>query len=117
MQIDFDQRMYNLDGSEATTGGQRCPTCNGVVGGETEPLTLRIVASRALVQPDRQNDRGMGNAERALLALKIYDAEEPLDLESEQVSVIKKYIDVMYPPVTVAQANEMLEGRENPFAR
>lgn len=117
MQIDFEQQIHDLDGSEATTGGQRCPTCNSVVGGEAEPLTLRIIASRALIQPDQQNVRGMDKPERALLALKIFDAEEPLDLESEQVSVIKKYIDAMWPPVTVAQANELLEGRENPFKR
>lgn len=117
MQIDFNQQIYNLNGTEAMTGGQRCQVCGSLIGGEPEPLMLKIVASRALIQPDNQTREQMDKAERALLALQIFDAEEPLDLDSEKVAQIKGYINAMWPPVTVAQTNELLEGRPNPFKR
>lgn len=124
MQIDFSQQIHNLDGSSATTGGERCQMCGSVLGGESKPLILKHVVSRALIQPEpqeqgeqRQRFQGLDKGERAMLALRIFDATEPLDLDSSKITVIKEYVDRMWPPVTVAQANELLEGRENPFER
>jgi hypothetical protein len=112
--LDFTQRIYELDGSPAQTGGEQCPKCGHITN--AQPLTLAVVVSRALNVQGREVPQDLSKEERGLLALMVYTATEPLDLKAEQVAGIKKLVDMIWPPVTVAQAFKLLEGEKNPYA-
>lgn len=90
MKIDVTQQLTGLDGTPMTTGRQICQACGQVVG-KTEPMTVRVAATRALSVTfrDEQGLRGEERVERFHLALKIINEDEP-NLTVEEIALIKK---------------------------
>ena len=86
-------------------------TEDGRIGGK--PATLRFIAVKALsmVYQDEQSLSGEEKFKRYDLAMKI--KADPVDLEVEEISLIKKLIGKAYGPVIVWQAWNILEGKTN----
>jgi hypothetical protein len=77
-------------------------------------FTLRTAAINALLAPPQQGEPpliGTEQVKRYDLASAIYAAKEPLDLEAEQVALIKEQIAKTYGPLITGQAWKMIEGQ------
>lgn len=112
MKIDVTQQLAELDGTPMMTGRQVCQTCGQVVG-KSEPMTVRLAATRALTAQfrDEQGLTGDEKWPRFHLALKITDEDEP-DLKAEDIVLIKKLIGWMYGPVVVGRMWTILDPQE-----
>ena len=109
MKINVTQQLTGLDGTPMITGKQICQMCGQVVS-ETEPMTVRLAATRALiaVYRDEQNLAGDEKVARFHLALKVTNEDEP-DLKAEDIVLIKKLVGKMYGPVVVGRVWSILD--------
>lgn len=112
MKIDVTQQIVRLDGTPMITGKQVCQMCGQVVG-ESEPMTVRLAATRSLTATFRDEQSLLGDQKiaRFHLALKITDEDEP-DLKAEDIVLIKKLIGKMYGPVIVGRVWAILDPQE-----
>lgn len=96
MKIDFDAVLKTLDGEEIKNGDKT--------------VMLKTVAVESLLNPNgKEQPEPMVKVERFKLAQKIHDGGE-IDLQSEDIAMIKKLIGESYAPLIVGQAYEMLES-------
>lgn len=100
MKIDFNSELTSLDGSALIDGGS--------------PITLKKVAIEALlgVMDDGGRPERMLAEQKvryALLAQSIFSANEPLDLQVEDIAVIKDRIGRAYAPLIVMRAWALLD--------
>ncbi len=88
------------------------PDGKKVVETKDVPLTLRIVCTDALMSMPKNPDSFTGDqkVERYELAKRIYEGGT-IDLEAEQVALLKRLIGENYVPLIVGPAFEMLEGK------
>lgn len=109
MKIDITQQLTELDSTPMITGKQICQVCGSVIG-ESEPMTVRLAATRALTAQyrDEQSLTGDEKWPRFHLALKITDEDEP-DLKAEEIVLIKKLVGKMYGPVVVGRVWAILD--------
>lgn len=103
MKIDTRAQIYEFDGKPAKTKSGH-------------QLTLGRIMAMAFNLSGQGVPDDLKPAERGLLAMQCFRAEGELDLTTEEIAAVKKLIALMYPPITVAQAHALLEGKENPFA-
>ncbi len=113
MKIDFRQVLINLTGTP-------------VKGPDEKAVTLGDVAIVALDGPPARRDPRTGQSvpseeidgkekhRRGYLQERIFRAKEPLELDVEEIKLIKEMIGKAQGPRIVYQAWEMLEGRERP---
>ena len=99
MQVDFSKQFKNFDG---TTIPEKA--------GEDKSFTLATASINAVMNPEEKLS-GEDSVKRLDLATAIYAATKPLELTSEQVSLIKAQIAKVYGPLIVGQAWKMLEGQ------
>jgi len=113
MKVDLNFKIKRLDGTdfiELEADGvneQRQPKFK-----ETGPLTLRRAITDALTSnyQDEQKLEPAKKAERGWLAMKIYNHPEPaIDLDADDVTMIKNLIGKRYSPLIVALAWEVLD--------
>jgi hypothetical protein len=100
-----------LNSTFKTLEGKEIPENAGNPDGKK--MTLKGVCAAALLSP-QENDKnitGQEKAKRYLLAQEIHNSDESIDLESEDISLLKKLIGNMYTPLIVGQAYAMLEGK------
>lgn len=109
MKIDMTQQLTNLDGTPIITGKQVCQMCGQVVS-DSEPMTVRVAAVRALTATFRteQDLPGEKKVERFHLALKLTDEDEP-DLKAEDIVLIKKLTGMMWGSVVVGRMWAILD--------
>ena len=116
MKISVTQQLKELDGTLMVTGRQICPTCGQVVG-KSEPMTVRLAATRALTAQfrDEQDLTGEQKFPRFHLALKITDEDEP-DLAAEDIATIKKLVGKMYGSLVMGRVWMIIDppGTESP---
>jgi len=112
MKIDVTQQIMQLDSSPIVTGKQTCAACGQVVGDE-EPMTARMVATRALTSVLRgeQDLPGEEKVTRFQLALRIMNEDEP-DLKVEEIVLVKKVVGKMYGPLIVGRMWAILDPDE-----
>ena len=117
MKIDFNYKFVNLDG---TVIPERPPEMEEVNGKQVEkkspPFTLRTACVNVLVmrEMEKRGERakeltGNEKVKRYELAKKIFKSTGLVDLEAEQVTLLKELIGNIYPPITVGQAFEILD--------
>ena len=123
MKIDFNYKFVNFDGS---TIPER-PDEPEIVDGEpvikdgkpimkkSPPFTLRTACVNVLTMRE-VDDRGKAKeitgkdkVKRYELAKRIYHAKELVDLQAEEISLLKELVGRIYPPITVGQAFEILD--------
>ena len=97
MKTDFTQALKELDGTSIRVG--------------EKDLTLKDVSCTSLSLPfaDEQIS-GEEKAKRGLLAFRLY-VNPDIDLTLEELGLIKKLVGKGYGSIIVAQAWEMLEGK------
>ena len=110
MKIDVAQQLTELGGTPMVTGRQVCQVCGSVIG-ESEPMTVRLAAVRALTAQyrDEQDLAGDEKVTRFHLALRLTDESEP-DLKAEEIVLIKSVVGKMYGPVVVGRMWSILDS-------
>lgn len=104
MEINLKETFKTLDGTEV-------PEVPNNPDGKK--MDLKGVCAAALLNTTDQdkNVSGAEKAKRYLLAQEIHNAKDVLEIESENITLLKKLIGNMYTPLIVGQAYEMLEGK------
>ena len=97
MKINFDTILTNLNGQ-------------ALKDEKDEPTSLKTVAVNALMQPypDERELSGEDKLKRFSIALLIQPGGD-IDLNAEQVSLIKKLIGKLYTPLIVGRAYPLLD--------
>ena len=94
--------------------------CQDLLDLEGEPLkdqqgaavTLQNASVNALLgQTQDENPDGTEKAKRFVLAMKIHNVKEPVDVTAEEVALIKKLIGKIFTPLVVGRAYELLEQK------
>ena len=103
--IDFEQEIYNLDGSRIVGKDQN--------GKDLPAFTLGKIATDVLMG-NKQNDTGVDKIKKFNLGLRIMN-EKRVSLDSEDVTLIKQLIAETHGPLIVGQTSALLELRANPL--
>ncbi len=104
MKIDMTKTIKNLIGVDLENPESKLP--------KKEPLTMRIVCTNSLLtqtQDDRNID-GNEKAKRFELAMRIY-TEKEVDLDIDELKMIKDLIGKTYGPLVVGQAYRILDPK------
>ena len=105
MKIDFSTLLYGLDGEVLRSTPMKA-------GDKGKPQTLGRVCVDALVALERNaTPDGKTSFERYQLAEKINDKKE-VDLEAEEIVILKERVGVVFGPVVVGPAYKLLEGKK-----
>jgi len=128
MKIDFNYRFKNLDGESMKEQGSNLTVekllpietweefealRNGLKKGK--PFTLRTATANVLLMSETDGTgrpkelNGEEKVKRYALAMKIYKSDGLVDLEVEEIALLKKLIGRAYGPLTVGQAWEVLD--------
>ncbi len=80
-----------------------------------EPFTMRIVCTNSLLTPtqDDKNIDGNEKARRFELAMRVY-TEDEIDLNVDELKLIKDLIGRLYSPLVVGRAYQILDPKEKP---
>ena len=102
MKIKLDEILKTLDGQPIEEKR----------GEELKSLTLKDVCVNALLTLGQVDQKmtGSDRNERFLLALKINDCKEFVDLQSQEIVFVKDAIGKIYLPLVVGRSYELLEG-------
>jgi hypothetical protein len=101
MQVDFSKVFKQFDGAEIPENP-----------GSDKGFTLRAACVNSLMFLEQgEKLTGEEQIKRFDLATAIYACIEPLDLQAEQITLIKAQVTKTYGPIIVAQAWKMLEGQ------
>lgn len=105
MKIDFSQVITQLDGSPVPKQKQSPEDAD-------VSLTLKDATVEALCAPMSGDENVPADTryKRAHLAMKIYDATEPLELSAEQVVEIKNAIGKRFAALVLMRAWDLIEG-------
>jgi len=119
MKINMNQEIKSYTGEAFVTGQKLeiCPHCNGSLpqldGNSGEPLTLKLLCARTLAnlnEADSKKLSGDDKADRGLLAIRIFDTADEIDLKIEDLVLLKQCVgSSTYNPVVIARAFEMLD--------
>ncbi|HEC63811.1 MAG TPA: hypothetical protein ENI23_00790 [bacterium] len=117
MKIDFNYKFKNLDGTDIPERPPEMASIDGEMKKKTYPVfTLRTCCVNVLTM-NPTSERGKPAVEltgkekvgRYDFAKKIYDSKGLLDLEAEEITLLKDLIGKVYPPITVGQAYKILD--------
>lgn len=103
--IDFEQEIYNLDGTRSVGKDSS--------GRDLPAFTLGKIATDVLMG-NKQNDTGVDKIKKFNLGLRIMN-EKRVSLDSEDVTLIKQLIAETHGPLIVGQTSALLELRANPL--
>lgn len=115
--IDFSFKLKTLDGSDIPEKPDE--TIDGPDGRKVKkeypPLTLKTVSVNALLMQEVDGDgrpvetSGEEKVKRFQFATRIYEAIGSIELQSEEITLLKRLIARAYLPLTVGQAWEILD--------
>lgn len=111
--IDFTQPIRGFS-NELLLENQKQDDNNVPIKGTGTALTLGIVCARALAGAyrDDENLPGETKLKRGQLALKIFEATEPITLKSDEITLAKDLLAKLYSPLIIARAWPMLDPGE-----
>ena len=105
MKIDILQKIIGVDGIKPLPN----PDKEGI------PLTLKDVCINAILAPRLQDEKADSEKEKYELGelfAKLRDCKtKEIDLSSNEIVKIKKKIGIIYPPLILWQAFNMLENK------
>lgn len=105
--INFTEALTDMDGVVMTECADKPVPKTEAECKAQQPVTLGVVALRALVQPE-QNVSPDDGLKRGQLALAVYKAEDA-KLTAEEISLIKKQMAKIYSPLVIVRAFTMLD--------
>jgi hypothetical protein len=100
MNIDATKVITGIDGKPFTEEGDK-------------NLTIRTVCVAALMNVEANEGTGEEKLKRYILAIKIHEAEQMVEVAAEDISLIKKLIGKGYGPAIVGPVFLILENKEN----
>lgn len=123
MKIDFNYKFMNFDGSIIPERPDEPEVVDGKpvikdgkpVMKKSPPFTLRtacvnVLTMREMDERGRAKEMsGKDKVKRYELAKKIYKSTGLVDLQSEEITLLKELIGRIYPPITVGQSYEILD--------
>ena len=109
MIIQLKTQLHTLDGKPLTQPKQRVEE-GIVVGQDEEDVILENLIKGALLQGN-EKDTADEKVEKFELTLRISTAGDEIDLESEDIAMIKKLVGKIYAPLVVGQVFRLLEGK------
>jgi len=111
MKINVTQQLMQLDGTPMETGKEVCLACGQVLG-ESEPMTVRLAATRALtpIYRDEPSLPGDEKVKRFHLALRLVDSDEP-ELQAKDIILIKDMVGKFHGPVVVGRVWEIIDPK------
>jgi len=98
MKVKVNEALKSFDGK---------PLKDVDANGQAVDATIRTAMINALLSPV-QKESGLEKVKKYKLAQKIYDGDE-IDLDVDEIKLIKDRIGEVYPPVVVGQVYEILE--------
>ncbi len=106
MKLDFTQKLVDLKNEPLEIKDK---------DGKKTQATLGDVCSEAMlgVFDKGRNEGGKARYKRWVFAGKIINADAAIELEVEEISVIKEYVGLMYGPAIVGPVYDLLEKKEN----
>ncbi len=107
MKIDMTKTIKNLIGVDLENPESKLP--------KKEPLTMKIVCTNSLLTQtqDDQNINGNEKAKRFELAMRVY-TEKEIDLDIDELKMIKDLIGKIYGPLVVGRAYQILDPKQKP---
>ena len=105
MKIDFSQKLLDFQGKQIEVTGLNKDVILATLGNVSSGALLVVL------EKDR-NEGGKARYERWQLAGKIIKADGLVELEAEEVTVIKERIGLMYGPIIIGPAYDLLEGKD-----
>lgn len=125
MKIDFNYKFVFFDGKTIPEGPDTIEEIDGnKVPKKSPPFTLRTACVNVLLgsKLNRVNCPKCGNelekpevlsgeekSKRFKLARRIYESKGLLDLQAEEIALLKKLTAFVYPQITMGQAWEILD--------
>lgn len=102
MEIDFNQILKQMDGTDILDEKEK------------QPMLLKNICINALLIPLDPQERigGPEKMKRYDLAQKIYNTKNKLSVDAERITLLKKLVGDLYPPMIVGQVYRMLEGEK-----
>lgn len=79
--------------------------------GNAVEATVRLALVNAVLSPE-QNEPGVKKVQKYELARRMYAAVSTVDLNVEDVAMLKKRVEEVYPPLICGQLCAILEGKE-----
>ena len=107
MKLDVMRQLTNLDGTPLERPSRACPTCGRA--DESEPITLRAVATTSLLAKTQEQVKGDEKAKRWALAKRIEQEDAPV-LDLDVLALVKRLVGEIQPPLVVGQVWAWLEG-------
>lgn len=80
------------------------------VNGEAIDATVKMAIVNAVLSPV-DKETGVKKLEKYQLAQKVYNADGEVELSAEEISLIKKQVGEVFPPIIVGQVFNLLEGK------
>lgn len=125
MLIDFQQVLTSYDGStiyepETVKDGAGNPVMMGngpMTRNSDRPMTLGFACFRALEYGGDDRLAGEKKAERFAICARIYNADGPVEMRAEEISMIKKLIGEVWPMQVVGAAFPLLDASDATPAR
>ena len=112
MIIDLSTQLRDLEREVLTQDKPTFNEAGEVTGKKKEAVILGNLCKSALLQAN-EDDKADEKVTRFELSLRLAMAEGPeLDLEAEDITLIKKLVGKMYAPLVVGQVYRLLEGKE-----
>jgi len=99
MKIKLDQKIMSVDGIKALSNQET--KCD---------MTLKDVCINSILQPEK-DDTGIQKMEAYELFVKLRNCQTEIELTAEEIAQIKKKIGLIYMPLILGQAFNMLEGK------
>jgi len=82
-------------------------TMKDIVDGEAVDATVKMAIVNAVLSPV-QNEKGVDKVKKYELAKKVFNADE-VDLDEDEIKLIKDRVGEVFPPVIVGQIYELLK--------
>lgn len=105
--IDVTRQLTSLTGEGLEQAIEQCPQCGNITAGE--PITLRRILVNALMAtPPGKQQTGSEKIRQYVLAQDISTTDE-LELEAEDIVLLKQLVGELYGPLVVGQVWGMLD--------
>jgi len=79
-------------------------------GEKGKPLTMRDVCINSLLTPV-QGDEEKAKWEKYEIYKKLRDAKDEVELKSEEITLLKKSVGKIQPPLLMGQVYDMIENK------
>lgn len=112
MVITLGTKLHTMDGKVLTQDKPRMDEDGKVIGSDKEDVVFGHMLKIALLQAHEEDKKVDEKVTRFELSLRLVAAKDKeIDLEAEDIVLLKKLVGRMYAPLVVGQVFRLLEGK------